>query len=747
MPATSQNERALVFRRNLRRLLQREFLSQREAADQIGVSYKWMRRLCHQGLERIDRRTEPALQKLADRFDLRVDDLWREDIAEKLESTSGQALVKWTGSKKRQSAEIIRHFPKKIETFYEPFVGGGSVLYRLLESGIPVEQYRCSDTCRPLIALWKLVKNDPRRLVEQYEEMWSKLRDGRADYYTTIRNTFNHSNDPALFFFLLRTCRNGLVRFNQAGEFTAAYHHGRDGIKPERVKGVIEDWNRTLNEHDVRFYVRDYRRIQSSKNDLLYLDPPYKVRSRTYFYDGRFDFPTLFRWLRKQDANYLLSLNGFVGKEDRRLQVPDDLFNDHVLVHTGRNPMLRQNGSSSKAVRDSLYLKIKTNKQKPAKKAKWETIIERLDNYCGNRFIHVPKDDWSVLADAARESEAAKQIIAETLADTCGRYAAPCPLVSEIQRKTDFQRFLYYKDERQQVDISLSGLSSVLHASKWSRSGSRFLNSWFLENRISGNHRSSPSLKEAWHDPIRRTSIMRAALSLKKHLNVTTAYESASLKLHVPANFRPSAAKAVFNDIGNRGAVLDFSAGYGGRFLGFSGSHCKHYIGIDPNTELKPSFEAMFDWIEEHHEHDKSWEMIWEPAEDVDYRRWRRKVDLIFTSPPYFNLERYSDQSTQSSARYRSLEEWLERFLFTTLRKVTMCLKRGGHLALNIADNNVYGIKMVERVVEFVTKQLGLCLGGVVPYLLSSKPGSNRSLRNRTGWGKKVEPVLLFCER
>jgi len=370
-----------------------------------------------------------------------------------------------------------------------------------------------------------------------------------------------------------------------------------------------------------------------------------------------------------------------------------------------------------------------------------ENILNNQRRYCGERFIDIPKPHWRLLVDEAAQCDERKQQIAERLADVLGRYDAPCPQASEERRRNDFELFLSLPDERDAVDFTFGDIEIAL-ASKWSRLGLRFLNSFgFLESRILGGHRSSPCLAEAWKDSARRTSIMRAALSLKKHLNEATAFESAAMKIHVPANFRPTAARAIYNDLGNGGTVLDFSAGYGGRFLGFLGSNCRHYIGIDPNTALRPSFESMFSWVETNHEHYKSWEMVWQPAEDVDYSAWHEQVDLIFTSPPYFYLERYSDEATQSSRRYSSLEDWLNGFLFEALRRSVRCLKPGGHLALNVADNPTYGVEIIEPVIEFIRTELGFQRQQVVPMLLSSKPGKDRE---RVGWGRKAEPILVF---
>jgi DNA adenine methylase len=131
-------------------------------------------------------------------------------------------LIKWTGSKRRQARKIVAHFPRRIATYYEPFIGGGSVLYELLGSEISVGRYEISDTCEPLIALWRLVQTDPNRLIEGYAENWRILQVRGGTYYQQIRKEFNETQNPHLFFFLLRTCRNGLIRFNRGGEFNSA---------------------------------------------------------------------------------------------------------------------------------------------------------------------------------------------------------------------------------------------------------------------------------------------------------------------------------------------------------------------------------------------------------------------------------------------------------------------------------------------------------------------------------------------
>jgi len=75
------------------------------------------------------------------------------------------SLIKWTGTKRRQAAAIIARFPAEIASYHEPFLGGASVLGRLLDSPIRVGRCECSDSYAPLVGIWDLVKNDPDRLI------------------------------------------------------------------------------------------------------------------------------------------------------------------------------------------------------------------------------------------------------------------------------------------------------------------------------------------------------------------------------------------------------------------------------------------------------------------------------------------------------------------------------------------------------------------------------------------------------
>lgn len=261
-------------------------------------------------------------------------------------------LIKWTGSKRRTAAWIVARFPRILDTYFEPFLGGGAVLDALLDSDIEVARIECSDICEPLIAIWRLVQADPRPLVDGYAEHRRRLGCEGAAHFDNVRQRFNETGDPILFYFLLRTCRLGHVRLNRRGEFNVGY----PAMPPDRVRALAERWHARLQARDVRFVVRDYREVHTLSYDVAYLDPPFATGEGRY-YQGGFDHAGLFDWLSHQRGACLLSLNGYLGDADRRLDVPPDLFDQHLLLDNGLNTFDCLGGETPRPVTESLYVR------------------------------------------------------------------------------------------------------------------------------------------------------------------------------------------------------------------------------------------------------------------------------------------------------------------------------------------------------------------------------------------------------
>jgi DNA adenine methylase len=272
-----------------------------------------------------------------------------------------QPVIKWSGSKRSQSSEIIKYFPKEIDTYFEPFCGGASMLYALMTSDIKVNDFICSDSNSDLINLWKYIKNDPYVLSCEYERLWKELNKDKdiarqKAFYNRIRTVFNVNRHPAHFLFLNRTCFNGLIRYNSYGEFNSPFHLNRPGIEPNKLSRIIENWSELLKKNDVTFVTCDYSYIIPIEWDFVYLDPPYA--NTNGMYSDEFDNKAFFKWLKTLRADWVLSYDGKSGNDDNTFDVPKELYSKHVYIKSGNSSFKRIKQSDNKAmVFESLYIK------------------------------------------------------------------------------------------------------------------------------------------------------------------------------------------------------------------------------------------------------------------------------------------------------------------------------------------------------------------------------------------------------
>lgn len=272
-----------------------------------------------------------------------------------------QPVIKWSGSKRSQAEEIIKRFPKQINTYYEPFVGGASVLRRLLSSDIQVKNYICSDINKDLIDLWNLIKEKPELVANTYDKMWHELnvdddKERKKQYFHIVRKRFNEYKSPLDFMFIMRTTTNGMPRYNKRGEFNNSFHISRNGIKPKTLRKIILEWSNLLNINNVKFICCDYSDIKPVKNDFLYLDPPYFKTQGMYF--GKLNYEKFWNWLRNQSCRYVLSFDGISGNVDNTYEVPKCVYDKHEYLLSGNSSFKRIIGNSKDSiVYESLYVK------------------------------------------------------------------------------------------------------------------------------------------------------------------------------------------------------------------------------------------------------------------------------------------------------------------------------------------------------------------------------------------------------
>jgi len=247
-------------------------------------------------------------------------------------------------------------------------------------------------------------------------------------------------------------------------------------------------------------------------------------------------------------------------------------------------------------------------------------------------------------------------------------------------------------------------------------------------------------------------------------------------------NFPPMTAKYLYerftNDIKDQEVIniYDPSAGWGGRILGAMGVRDDrriHYVGTDPNPDnfLDDDNYSKYASIADFYNtrtyrgnpffsETNTYEIFKEGSEVIhinpDFKKYKGKLDFIFTSPPYFNREAYSEDENQSYKKYgSSYDSWRHGFLAPTLETCAEYLKPGRYMAWNIADLLVSGNYLpLEQDSKDILASCGLEYKYTIKMALEGMPGQNRMGEDGKPTCKnycmvdgkyfKYEPVLVF---
>lgn len=199
------------------------------------------------------------------------------------------------------------------------------------------------------------------------------------------------------------------------------------------------------------------------------------------------------------------------------------------------------------------------------------------------------------------------------------------------------------------------------------------------------------------------------------------------------SNFRPTAAASVYHRYlhGASNVVWDMSGGFGGRMLGAAVSErIGHYICTDPST---PTFNGLCDlgvdvsnWVG----HD--FKVSVKKFGSEFFVPESNSLDFCFTSPPYFDTEKYTDEASQSYLQHPSVELWNEGFLRRTIQNCRIGLKLDSRMVLNVA--NVKSHPHLESDTVRIALEEGFVLDEVL----------RLSLSNVSKGGFKFEPMFVF---
>nr|WP_307361940.1 Dam family site-specific DNA-(adenine-N6)-methyltransferase [Curtobacterium flaccumfaciens] len=273
-----------------------------------------------------------------------------------LEGLSGvdplRPFIRWPGSKRLLLRQLLELVPARVATYYEPFLGGGSLLLALRP-----QQAVIGDVLDPLMAAWAAVKSDPDALLAQLDR-WPFNR----DFYMKLRaeERRNPIEKAARFLYLNRGAYGGIWRVNSRGLFNVPW---ADPKTPSLLDEVnLREVSAYLNKAEVQLMCVDWQEVtrNASAGDLVFLDPPYsKGRAQRPFVEYN---QTSFSWDSQVElANEALRLreNGasVLVTNSSHPDVPH-LYPGFRMIDVTRHSSLGSHKHSSKVITERIFSSI-----------------------------------------------------------------------------------------------------------------------------------------------------------------------------------------------------------------------------------------------------------------------------------------------------------------------------------------------------------------------------------------------------
>jgi len=418
-------------------------------------------------------------------------------------------------------------------------------------------------------------------------------------------------------------------------------------------------------------------------------------------------------------------------------KVREDLYSFHFNHPAHGGPVTRSDEDEQHATLTHFGIPTKVDED-----GNYEWDLSYFDRFKNMEpYFEITEDEWYYVKETYP-----KDLVKETLAKILMDYPIPYAEMTEKDAKESFMKLKgirwnevlsegeWFPRKAAESKYPYTYDGKQLFFSRLN-TGNKSSNYFQQENRWSVDGSVSPGPKRTWENHKFMTSLMGSAYSLKlEKLGKTELRTMIGLRKYICSQFKPNVAK-VFYEMFDSKNILDFSMGWGDRLAGFYASNeTEVYVGLDPRKENHPLYDEQKEFYEKHRgffENEKKSEFHIAPAEDFDFTKYNNFFDTVFTSPPYFSVERYSHDDTQSWVRYKNIDVWNEEFLHTTLRNIYPTVKKGGIIAINIADiytNSSWStdrqwLEICNPMNDFL-KSLGMTYKGCIGMEMSKRPNS-----------------------
>ncbi|EPZ43446.1 DNA adenine methylase [Alicyclobacillus acidoterrestris] len=260
-------------------------------------------------------------------------------------NTFVQPFLKWAGGKRQLLDEIRKYVPKGYNTYYEPFVGGGAVLFSLQP-----ERAVINDINAELIRTYRVIRDDVDTLLEhlaKHQNDKEYFYELRALDRTEQFEALSPAERASRLIYLNKTCYNGLFRVNRQGQFNVPFgDYKNPNIVNEPVLRAVHQY---LVENEIEILNTDFvEAVATAKEgDFVYIDPPYDPISSTssftgYSLDG---FGRDEQIRLKQTVDSLTNRGCKVLLSNSATDFIKDLYKDYQIVIVTANRAINSNAS------------------------------------------------------------------------------------------------------------------------------------------------------------------------------------------------------------------------------------------------------------------------------------------------------------------------------------------------------------------------------------------------------------------
>ena len=288
-------------------------------------------------------------------------------------------FIKWAGGKGSLLSQISKYYPidltdGKIDTYIEPFLGGGAVLIDILQR-YPIKKAYAFDINGDLINAFKCVKEYPEELISELDKIQKEYisydEEKRKEYYYKIRDDYNSDNKnneeikrAVQFIFLNRTCFNGLYRVSKTGKFNVPCGKYKNPM-------ICDAQNiRSLSKlfKNVTFINAPYSECEKyiDNKTFVYFDPPYRPLNKTSAFtsytkddfndDDQIKLSKFFNELNTKDVHVMLS-----NSNPKNTNKDDDFFEKIYAGFSINEIMANRNINSNSEGRGAITELLITN--------------------------------------------------------------------------------------------------------------------------------------------------------------------------------------------------------------------------------------------------------------------------------------------------------------------------------------------------------------------------------------------------